>query len=183
MSVHEGAPSLDSAVLCRNIELKIRLTDIQEARFTARRIATSQLGIQRQRDTYFHCHSGRLKMREIKGLAAQLIWYQRADRAGPRGSDYMIVDVADPSTLRHLLKQAFGVRVVVEKCREIYFYNNVRIHLDNVSGLGRFLEFEAVLDAKSQEERGHRQVDELCRLFGLSSKEFVDKSYSELIGT
>ena len=166
----------------RNIEIKARLSSLEGTRKIARALTGVDPDVLQQRDTYFHCHSGRLKMREIDRLAAQLIWYQRADQASPRGSDYMIVDVANPSTLRHFLKQALGARAVVEKRREIYLYHNVRIHLDDVSGLGRFVEFEAVLDAKSQEEGGHRQVEELCRLFGLSSKEFVDRSYLELIG-
>jgi len=33
----------------------------------------------------------------------------------------------------------------VSKRREIYLWHNVRIHLDAVTGLGSFVEFEAVL--------------------------------------
>ena len=41
------------------------MADLEVARKTAERLATSYLGVQEQTDTYFHCPQGRLKLREI----------------------------------------------------------------------------------------------------------------------
>ena len=62
-----------------NIELKARLNDLDAARAVAAAIATAQLPTQHQVDTYFHCCHGRLKLREIGGQPAQVVWYERPD--------------------------------------------------------------------------------------------------------
>ena len=43
-----------------------------------------------QDDTFFHCPNGRLKLRELSSTDGQLIFYQRADKAGPKESHYFI---------------------------------------------------------------------------------------------
>ena len=54
------------------------------------------------------------------------------------GPDHPMSPVRVDLTVR--LAEALGVRSVVRKRREIYLYHNVRIHLDEVCDLGRFLE-------------------------------------------
>jgi predicted adenylyl cyclase CyaB len=165
----------------RNIELKVRLRDPEAARRTAQGVATQRLGTQRQVDTYFHCHQGRLKLRQIDGEAAQLVWYVRRDLAGPKRSDYMLVPVADAQMLKVALSAALGVRGVVEKRREIFLVENVRIHLDEVVGLGSFLEFEAVLSSEVGEPQGQAQVDALAERFGVIGGDLVGESYIDLL--
>src|SRR5689334_1468557 len=105
--------------LARNIELKARLPSLSAARQTAVRLATQHVGHQRQIDTYFHAPQGRLKLREIEGSTAQLVWYERPDQTGPKTSHYYLVPVADPVGLKQALTAAMGVRAVVDKNREI----------------------------------------------------------------
>jgi len=165
----------------RNIELKARLHDLASARRVAERLTTKRLGMQHQVDTYFHCRHGRLKLREIDGLSAQLVWYARPDGDGPQASDYRLVPVSNPKTLRGALASALGVCGVVEKHREIFLYHNVRIHLDEVVRLGRFLEFEAVLGPKVDDRAGHAQLDELAGRFGIREDDLLSGSYGEMI--
>lgn len=165
----------------RNIELKARLADLEAARAVATRIATDRPGVQQQVDTYFHCRQGRLKLREIDGRAAQLIWYARPDQAEPKACDYVLVSVADPAPLKAALAAALGVRVVVRKRREILLYHNVRIHLDEVAGLGSFLEFEAVVAPGIDDAAGRTQLDELMREFSIAPADLLTKSYAEML--
>jgi len=166
----------------RNIELKARLSSLDEARKIAERVATERRGTMRQVDTYFHCTSGRLKLREIDGAAmAELIWYARDDRAEARGSDYRIAPIPQPRALVEALKSAVGIRLVVDKRRELFLHHNVRIHLDEVAGLGMFLEFEAVLGPTVDDRRGAEQVAWLREQFGLSDEQIVSCSYSDLL--
>lgn len=164
----------------QNIELKARLTDVDRARRIATELATKRLEPQHQVDTYFHCRSGRLKLRQIDGLTAQLIWYERPDREGAKASDYRLVPVANPETLKAALAGALGIRSVVEKRREIFLWHNVRIHLDEVTGLGTFLEFEAVLGPAVAAAAGHAQVEELIGRFGIAHPDLVRGSYGEM---
>jgi adenylate cyclase class IV len=140
--------------LRRNIEIKARCGDIERARRVAIQIATHRLGVQWQVDTYFACPHGRLKLRQIRAAddsgadteTAELIWYVRPDQPHAKASDYRLVPVSDPKGLAAALSAALGTTAVVRKRREIFLYRNVRIHLDEVEGLGTFVEFEAVLE-------------------------------------
>jgi predicted adenylyl cyclase CyaB len=122
-----------------------------------------------------------LKLREIDGASAELIAYDRPDRVDARTSGYRILPLNDGPAAKDLLAASLGVLVVVEKTRELYLHKNVRIHLDQVVGLGAFLEFEAVLASPSEFERGRQQVGELAAAFAIRSADLVAQSYSDLL--
>jgi len=161
--------------------LKARLADMEAARKVARALATKQLGAQHQVDTYFHCRRGRLKIRQIDGLSAQVVWYARPNEPGPKPSDYVLVPISNPETLKAALTAALGVRCVVEKRREVFLRGNVRIHLDEVAGLGSFLEFEAVLGPEVDDAEGQSQVDHLAEQFSLDRGSLVPGSYADMV--
>ena len=165
----------------RNIELKARLHDLAYARALAERIATQHLGVQEQTDTYFHCRQGRLKLREIRGRNSQLVSYARPDQQGPKASDYQLVAVPDAESLKAALASVLGVRGVVRKRREIFLYHNVRIHLDQVDGLGTFLEFEAVLTDGMDDAAGHAQLRELSARFAIRPDDLLPGSYGDWV--
>jgi adenylate cyclase, class 2 len=170
----QGSPS-------RNVELKARLPSLEAARVIADQIATARLGVQYQIDTYFACRHGRLKLRQIDAQHAQLVWYARPDETGPKASDYRLVPVANPETLKQALAAAWDILVVVEKRREIFLHHNVRIHLDDVRGLGTFLEFEAVLGGDMDTADGEAQVRSLAERFVLQPTDLLACSYSDLL--
>ncbi len=168
----------------RNIELKVRLADLECSRTVARRIATARLGIERQRDTYFACPRGRLKLREIEGGPAQLIAYDRPDRPDAKASDYHLWKLPpdiSPTALRDLLAMALGVTIVVEKSREIFLHHNVRIHLDEVRGLGSFLELEAVVGCGVDDQAAHQQLAWLQNEFNIAATDLMSESYSDML--
>ena len=169
----------------RNIELKARLPDLAAARLIAQRLATRLVGVEEQTDTYFHCRHGRLKLREIKSanspLKVQLIPYVRSDQPNAKASDYQLVDVSAADGLKQALAAALGMSVVVAKRREIFLYHNVRIHLDEVAGLGPFIEFEAVLDCEHDEPSGHARLAELQQEFGIPFGDLLSGSYADML--
>jgi adenylate cyclase class IV len=82
-----------------------------------------------QRDTYFHAPRGRLKLREEEGAISHLIAYERPDLAGQRESRYRIVEVDNAEELKTALSGSLGMKVVVEKERQLFIWEgNVRIH-------------------------------------------------------
>ena len=166
----------------RNIELKARLSGLDAARSVAEAIATERLGRQHQVDTYFRSRRGRLKLREIDGSSAQLVWYARPDEPGPKPSDYVLVPVANPEALKAALEASLGIECVVDKRREIYLDKNVRIHLDEVSGLGTFLEFEAVVGPDVDDAAAYGQLEHLTEQFSLAREDFLSGSYADMVG-
>ena len=71
--------------------------------------------------------------------------------------------------------------VVVRKRREILLWDNVRIHLDEVDGLGTFLELEAVVDERHDEATCHAQVARLMPALGLAESDLIAASYADLL--
>lgn len=166
----------------RNIELKARLHDLAAARTTAERLATEYVGFQQQIDTYFVCAQGRLKLREIDDRLAQLVVYERPNESDSKVSDYYLVPVADSAIMKQALTASLRVRGVVRKRREIFLVKNVRIHFDEVDGLGTFLEFEAVLGPDVDDRRGQQQVAELRQAFNIQPEDLLATSYSDMFG-
>jgi homotetrameric cytidine deaminase len=166
----------------RNVELKARDADPEATLRRALELGASDEGVLRQRDTYFGRARGRLKLREQEGgrdRIAQLIAYQRPDDAQARTSAYRIAEVADPDALREALDAALGTRVVVDKRRHLLLYENVRIHLDEVDGLGSFVELEGVAAPDSDLARENELVERLRAQLQLG--EPVPVSYSDLL--
>jgi adenylate cyclase class 2 len=180
MSIREGRAGIRAQA---NLEIKARCADLEQARARARRLATSHLGLDRQVDTYFRTARGRLKLRESSLSGGQLVPYLRPDVGGPRRSDYRVLPVRDAPSLRDLLATILGVHRVVRKEREIFLYQNVRIHLDRVEGLGSFLELEAVYDGAPEGETAEREkLAFLMAEFGVREADLVAGSYESLVG-
>ena len=139
----------------RNVELKARDADPAATLSRALALGAGDEGVLRQRDTYFARTRGRLKLREEDGRA-QLIAYQRPDSTAARTSVYRLVEVLDPDELRAALDALLGTLVVVNKRRHLLLYENVRLHLDDVEGLGRFVELEGVAASRSTASRSSR---------------------------
>jgi predicted adenylyl cyclase CyaB len=166
----------------RNIELKAVCRDLAAAREAARRAGATPHGVLEQTDTYFHARTGRLKLRETAARPAELIAYHRPDTTDTRASDYHLVPAPDPATLRQALTAALGVRGVVRKRRELWMWENVRIHLDEVDALGTFVEFEAVLSEGDADAAGHGKLATLRAALAVEDRDLIARSYSDLMG-
>ncbi|MHC4940541.1 MAG: class IV adenylate cyclase [Planctomycetota bacterium] len=160
-----------------NLEIKARCREPVRARA----LATETVGIDRQTDTYFATKCGRLKLRESSLSGGQLIPYFRPD-AGVRRSDFQVIAVEDPEGLKAMLGEMLGVHAVVRKTREILLHENVRIHIDEVEGLGSFVELEAVFDGTpDEEERQHAKVGWMMREMGVTEADLIAGSYEGLV--
>jgi homotetrameric cytidine deaminase len=166
----------------RNVELKAH--DPDPARTLERALAAGaeDRGLLRQRDTYFAVARGRLKLREEEPGGATLIAYERPDDAAARVSSYRLVPVADPAALRDALAASAGVRVVVVKRRHLLLWEEtVRIHLDEVRGLGSFLELEAVAAPGSDLARERDQVARLRERLDIRDEALREGSYADAL--
>jgi adenylate cyclase class IV len=94
-------------------------------------------------------------------------------------SDNRIIEVGDGEALRAALATAIGIRGVVVKRRHLLLWRNVRIHLDEVEQLGRFIELEAVAPPDSDLVHEHRLVAELRDALGITDDRLVALGYAE----
>lgn len=126
-----------------NIEIKARHSNIAFVRQYLLVQNAAFIGTDHQIDTYFHTQTGRLKLRQ-GNIENALIHYSRSDNAGPKKSVVTMTHVPDGEKLKAILQISNGIKVVVDKQREIYFIDNVKFHIDDVKGLGSFVEIEAI---------------------------------------
>ena len=163
----------------RNVELKA--TDPEPARTLARALAfgAEDRGELRQRDTYFAVAHGRLKLREEEPGGATLIGYERPDDPAERVSHYRLVPVADAAGLRAALAAANGIRTTVVKRRRLLLWEDVRIHLDTVEGLGTFVELEAVAPPRSDLAAERERVARLRAALGIEDGALLPGSYAD----
>lgn len=168
--------------MATNIEIKAVYPNLEKAKLIAIRLGAKPSLPQHQRDTYFTVPNGRLKMREIPGIS-WLIPYVRPNDLEAKRSNYELLAIDAPEHTRELFTEILGVSVVVEKQREIFLLDNVRIHLDHVTDLGCFLEFEAVYDATdpSAEETNRAKVEQLMIDFEIDPASLIRESYHDLL--
>jgi homotetrameric cytidine deaminase len=165
----------------RNVELKALDPDPARTLERALALGAEDRGVIVQRDTYFHVREGRLKLREEEPGEAHLIAYSRPNAAEVRVSSYRVVPVPDPKGMRAVLVETNGVDVVVEKRRRLLLWETVRIHLDEVLGLGAFLELEAVAEPDSDLARERRQVSQLREALHIGDDALREGSYADAV--
>jgi predicted adenylyl cyclase CyaB len=163
------------------VEIKARNQDLSRARARLEKARATYIGLDTQTDTYFNCSNGRLKLREGE-IESRLIQYCRSEVKDLKLSEVKLYDTPDPSTLKQLLVHALGVKTVVFKKRHIFFIDRVKFHLDEVKGLGSFVEIE-VIDKSGKESRS--ALDKICQhymdLLDIKKEDLVDASYSDLL--
>jgi predicted adenylyl cyclase CyaB len=164
-----------------NVEIKAKCTDASFIRKYLMDHNADFKGLDEQTDTYFNVINGRLKLRE-GNIENNLIWYERTDEAGPKNSHFSLVKVEDAKGLKEVLKKANGIKVVVKKRREIYYIKNVKFHIDEVPGLGSFVEIEAgnILADLSQQQL-KEQCDFYLNEFRVKPENLIDVSYSDML--
>lgn len=166
----------------RNVEIKATVADLAAVRRIAEQLADKGPVVLEQEDTFFQCPQGRLKLRCFSdGAPAELISYRRGDAAGPKECRYVIHRTSDPQELLAVLSAALGVRAVVRKRRTLYHIGPARVHLDEVEGLGRFVELEVVLPPGQDTSEGVAIVRDLMARLSIPRDQLVEKAYVDLL--
>jgi len=163
----------------RNIESKFRIADHERVLSRALDAGARDDGFLRQRDQFYGVPKGRLKLRTINGVESELIAYDREDTPESRASDYGRYTTSDPTSLADVLDRALPRTDVVAKTRHLLILRNTRIHLDEVVGLGRFVELETVIGTQSEDD-ATREHDEVITTLGLGGAERIAVGYVDL---
>jgi adenylate cyclase, class 2 len=163
----------------QNIEFKAELRNLAAARKQCELLGATRVGVLHQTDTYFRLPDGRLKKREVPGQPTEWIFYHRPDRVSPRMSNYTILNTEQAR--RRWGTQSLKQWLTVSKKRELWMIEDVRIHLDEVEGLGTFIEFEAMISRRFDVKMCHETVRHLRETFSPLLGEHISRSYSDLM--
>ncbi len=163
-----------------NIAVKAALADVEAAHRSAVRLTGVPPERISQIDVFFKCARGRLKLRILAPDRGELIHYHRVDSCEARRSDYTIAPTTAPHVLLQILRAALPELGVVRKTRYLYLLGQTRIHIDEVEGLGSFLEFEVVLEPGQSEAEGRAIAAALIAEFGIRPEQMVPVAYFDL---
>lgn len=167
--------------MSRNIEIKARISSVEALLPIVAQLADRGPVQLEQDDTFFTCPNGRLKLRVEPLHAAELIFYRRDDRRGPKESSYLRSPVAMPELIRESLIAAYGEAGRVRKHRTLFHRGRTRIHLDRVAGLGDFLELEVVLADDEPSDLGVHEAQALLAQLGIDPSQLVAGAYVDLL--
>jgi predicted adenylyl cyclase CyaB len=164
-----------------NVEIKAICNDLSFVRGYLLNHAVIFKGLDEQTDTYFNVNAGRLKLREGT-IENNLIFYNRANKAGPKSSRFHLVKIEDANGLKEALERSCGIKMIVRKRREIYYIDNVKFHIDEVPGLGSFIEIEAgnILANKTEAELLD-QCNYYLKEFRINEDDLIAESYSDML--
>lgn len=164
-----------------NIEIKARCENLDLFKSRLVQLPVTFEGEDIQIDTFFNAPNGRIKLRESRLYGDILIPYTRPDEQGPKQSTYELIPVSSPLKIKMLLGEILGLKGEVRKKRSIYFFENVRIHLDEVQKLGSFTEFEAVVDDENDIEENRVKTQWLLEYFRITEDQLVKVAYADLL--
>jgi predicted adenylyl cyclase CyaB len=167
--------------MATNIEIKAEIKDLKKLRALVEELSDVPGVTIAQEDTFFHAPRGRLKLRTLSPEHGELIYYEREDASGPKPSNYLVYATNDPNSLKATLSASLGVRGIVRKRRTLYQMGQTRIHLDEVEGLGTFLELEVVLGPGQGEHEGATISAELMAQLGIRKADLVEVAYIDLL--
>jgi len=167
----------------KNYELKVKLNNYDVAKWQAisyiRKYKDKHHILENQKDIYYYKVDGkRLKLRIIDETHGHLVYYDRKDTTNKRVSKYFLAETKNPVELDKILRKFLKVQLIVNKTREIYTADNLRIHLDRIKGCGIFLEFEIIYKSLGEAKE---LMKDLMKHFNIKRKDFIKESYSDLI--
>jgi len=158
------------------VEVKAR-ADPEAVRRRLGELGATPLGVEEQEDVYYE-HPCRRMLEADEALRLRLSG-SRAELTykGPRSGDgaksrlELTLRVDDPAAARAILERlGFREAIRVRKRREVYRLGRALVSIDEVEGLGAFVEVEGVSEAEA--------LDLLERL---GAREVVRETYPELL--
>jgi predicted adenylyl cyclase CyaB len=165
----------------RNVEIKARLRDREGVEALVRERAHHGPELINQADVFFRCDEGRLKLRTFSNGSGELIFYRRPDVEGPTQSEFLKAPTSDPKAMTRALGSALGVIGVVCKRRTLYLIGQTRVHLDDVEGLGHYLELEVVLEDGQSADEGSGIAGELMAWLDITEGDLEARAYVDLL--
>ena len=160
-----------------NLELKVKLKSFNPVKKLLQEINAVYVKTLNQKDIYYKNHNELLKLR-IENDEQSIIKYFRDEKGNDRFSNYEVLHFTDGNAEKFFNK-VFEVETIVQKKRQLYMYDNTRVHLDYVKSLGNFLELETlVLNGKADAKKRYNDIINLLQLVKYES---IRKSYRNLM--
>ncbi|XP_017892666.1 uncharacterized protein LOC108632527 [Ceratina calcarata] len=173
----------------RNIEIKARIDDPAVKISRVKQLTTDEGKIIKQHDTFFKIpnvtqyENTKLKLRRFEDDSGELIYYHRANTLDPKLSTYekTSLDLNACAGIERILSASNGCLGIVKKTRILYMVGQTRVHIDEVEGLGNFLELEVVLTDEQDTNDGQKIAEDLMTKLDIKSEDLIANAYIDLL--
>jgi len=163
-----------------NVELKAKCKNPEEIKIILLNKGAKYIGTDHQIDTYYEVPNGKLKIRR-GNIENALVFYERIENPDKRESS-IILELNPSQNLEKILELSLGKKNVVNKIRQIYFIGNVKFHIDQIQGIGDFVEIEAIsANGKIPKRKLEEQFEYYKKLLNIRKKDLINKSYCEMV--
>ncbi len=162
------------------VEVKFRV-DFGEMRRRIESVGAILVREEYQEDVYFSLPLPKLlRVRKIENLGRAFLTYKEIMDPGRNEEfDELEVEVSDFHTTVEILRRlGYKEDVTVRKRRLVYRLDGITFELNEVEGLGGFLDIEVI---SNDIEKAKRKIWEVAKRLGLSEKDVEPRLYQELI--
>jgi len=166
------------------IEVKVKIKDIKQIKSRLKKLGAKYLGTLKQIDTYFLIKQSdrfrsapRLRVRQdLIGKKARLEYHEPKDKLTTHEFE---LEINDAKTAETILKRLGLAReTAIQKTRLEYKLGKMNIVLDDVKGLGKFIEVEIINGKRSESKK---RIFELLDKLGVDRKNVMDNGYLHMI--
>ena len=164
-----------------DITIKARCENPAEVESILLGLNASYQGQDLQTDTYYETEYGKLKHRQ-GNIENVLIHYRRTKLEEAHQTEVLLY-LKNPSAAT-VAAVCEGKRVQgrIKKNRKIFFIDNVKFHLDQIQGLGTFVEIEAIdLEGSVGIEILRQQCDYYKELLQIQDEDIITSAYTDLL--
>ncbi|MDD2666090.1 MAG: class IV adenylate cyclase [Methanocellales archaeon] len=169
------------------VEIKLPLKDKEVARRKLKELGAHPIGAEKQMDIYYNAPHRNLAETD-EALRIRFSKDASLTYKGPKldkmskTREEIVVSIADADQTSAILK-ALGFDEVarITKHRETYRLNDFMIMIDNVFGLGTFMEIEASVPKEGDYRSAQDRIFGLLDRLGLKKEDTIRESYLELI--
>lgn len=186
---------MERGVKMIEVEVKLPVEDLNEIKRNLVKIGFEESSFIEERDTYFDNQQGdirandeALRVRETKDhrtgkIRAQINFKGKRLDAGTMTREELETGVENGEISRKILQAIGYIPVAPEVIKERIMLRreSVTACLDNVRGLGEFLELEILADSKKQKDAALGQIENILNNLGYQISDTVRTSYLSML--
>jgi adenylate cyclase class IV len=153
--------------MARNVEIKAAVIDVVRVTAALATLSPEPGVLLVQEDTFFRCPGGRLKSGPTTRDPRRPTTVSRRRRS--------------PIACEPCWPAPMGSSGTCASVRTVHTVGRTRVHLDEVEGLGRFVELEVVLADGEPVERGVAEAHGLMAALGIQEDQLVSHAYLDVL--
>ncbi|MBI2060054.1 MAG: CYTH domain-containing protein [Nitrospirae bacterium] len=164
----------------RAVEAKARVDEFTDVQKTLKDLGARRGGEWEEKDVYFKVKRGKYKLKTDEDGKSALLFYFKDAVKGAKLCVCEKLPLKERGKMSQFLQANFGQGVEIKRKRSRYMLDSIRIFLDDVLDIGKFVKIEAPVDPTTPVHDAKKHVDDLVKKFRFTDRELTSYTYDEL---